>query len=255
MTDAAFGDAGRELVIEEYMVGEELSFFALIDGKTALPLVGAQDHKAVGDGDTGPNTGGMGAYSPAPALTEVLQAEITERIITPTVAGMAAEGTPFTGVLYAGLMLTDEGPRLLEYNVRFGDPECQVLMLRLRSDILPALVAACDGALDKFDLRWSDDAALTVVMATEGYPGAYAKGSEIRGLSAVSPEDAIVFHAGTMENNGRLLANGGRVLNVTASGATISEAQAKAYAAIEKIDWPESFCRRDIGWRAVARGA
>jgi phosphoribosylamine--glycine ligase len=255
MTDAAFGDAGRELVIEEYMVGEELSFFALIDGKTALPLVGAQDHKAVGDGDTGPNTGGMGAYSPAPALTEVLQAEITERIITPTVAGMAAEGTPFTGVLYAGLMLTDEGPKLLEYNVRFGDPECQVLMLRLRSDILPALVAACDGALDKFDLRWSDDAALTVVMATEGYPGAYAKGSEIRGLDAVSPEDAIVFHAGTMENNGRLLANGGRVLNITTSGATISEAQAKAYAAVEKIDWPESFCRRDIGWRAVARGA
>ena len=255
MTDSAFGDAGQELVIEECMAGEELSFFALVDGKTALPLVGAQDHKAVGDGDTGPNTGGMGAYSPAPALTEALQAEIMERVIAPTVDGMAAEGAPFTGVLYAGLMLTDEGPKLLEYNVRFGDPECQVLMVRLRSDILPALVAACDGMLDTFDLRWSDEAALTVVMAAEGYPGAYAKGSEIRGLDAVSPEDAIVFHAGTVSDDGRLLANGGRVLNVTASGATISEAQAKAYAAVDRIDWPEGFCRRDIGWRAVARNA
>jgi len=255
MTDSAFGDAGQELVIEECMVGEELSFFALVDGKTALPLVGAQDHKAVGDGDTGPNTGGMGAYSPAPALTEALQAQIMETIIAPTVAGMAAEGTPFTGVLYAGLMLTDEGPKLLEYNVRFGDPECQVLMLRLRSDILPALAAACDGVLDTFNLRWSDDAALTVVMATQGYPGDYAKGSEIRGLDAISPEDAIVFHAGTVSEDGRLLANGGRVLNVTASGATISEAQAKAYDAVDKIDWPEGFYRRDIGWRAVARGA
>jgi phosphoribosylamine--glycine ligase len=255
MTDSAFGDAGQELVIEECMVGEELSFFVLVDGKTALPLVGAQDHKAVGDGDTGPNTGGMGAYSPAPALTEALQAEIMERIITPTVEGMAAEGAPFTGVLYAGLMLTDEGPKLLEYNVRFGDPECQVLMVRLRSDILPALVAACDGMLETFDLRWSDDAALTVVMATEGYPGDYAKGSEIHGLDAVNPENAMVFHAGTVSENGRLLANGGRVLNVTASGATIGEAQAKAYAAVDQIDWPEGFCRRDIGWRAVARGA
>ncbi|MCZ6455565.1 MAG: phosphoribosylamine--glycine ligase [Alphaproteobacteria bacterium] len=255
MIDSAFGDAGHELIIEECMVGEELSFFALVDGRTALPLVGAQDHKAVGDGDTGPNTGGMGAYSPAPALTEALQAEIMERIIEPTVEGMAVEGAPFKGVLYAGLMLTDEGPKLLEYNVRFGDPECQVLMLRLRSDILPALVASCDGMLETFDLRWSDDAALTVVMATVGYPGAYAKGSEIRGLDAVSPENAIVFHAGTATENGRLLANGGRVLNVTASGATISEAQAKAYAAVDMIDWPEGFCRRDIGWRAVARGA
>ena len=255
MTDSAFGAAGQELVIEECMVGEELSFFALVDGKTALPLVGAQDHKAVGDGDTGPNTGGMGAYSPAPALTEALQADIMDRIISPTVAGMAAEGTPFTGVLYAGLMLTDEGPKLLEYNVRFGDPECQVLMLRLRSDILPALVASCDGMLATFDLRWSDDAALTVVMATSGYPGAYATGSEIRGLDVLSPEDAIVFHAGTVSQDGRLLANGGRVLNVTASGATIGEAQAKAYAAVDRIDWPEGFCRRDIGWRAVARGA
>jgi phosphoribosylamine--glycine ligase len=255
MIDSAFGDAGQELIIEECMVGEELSFFALVDGRTALPLVGAQDHKAVGDGDTGPNTGGMGAYSPAPALTEALQAEIMERIIEPTVEGMAAEGAPFKGVLYAGLMLTDDGPKLLEYNVRFGDPECQVLMLRLRSDILPALVASCDGMLETFDLRWSDDAALTVVMATVGYPGAYAKGSEIRGLDAVSPENAIVFHAGTAAENGRLLANGGRVLNVTASGATISEAQAKAYAAVDMIDWPEGFCRRDIGWRAVARGA
>ena len=255
MTDSAFGDAGQELVIEECMAGEELSFFALVDGKTALPLAGAQDHKAVGDGDTGPNTGGMGAYSPAPALTEALQAEIMDRIIAPTVAGMAAEGAPFTGVLYAGLMLTDEGPKLLEYNVRFGDPECQVLMVRLRSDILPALVAACDGVLGTFNLRWSDDAALTVVMATKGYPSAYAKGSEINGLDAITNDDAIVFHAGTVAEDGRLLANGGRVLNVTASGATIGEAQAKAYAAVDRIDWPEGFCRRDIGWRAVARGA
>ena len=255
MTDSAFGQAGQELVIEEFMAGEELSFFALVDGKTALPLVGAQDHKAVGDGDTGPNTGGMGAYSPAPALTETLQAEIMERIIAPTVEGMAAEGAPFKGVLYAGLMLTEEGPKLLEYNVRFGDPECQVLMLRLRSDILPALVASCDGVLDTFDLRWSDDAALTVVMAAVGYPGAYAKGSEIRGLDAISLEEAVVFHAGTLIEAGSLRANGGRVLNVTASGATISEAQAKAYAALEKIDWPEGFYRHDIGWRAVARGA
>ena len=257
MTDSAFGAAGQELVIEECMVGEELSFFALVDGKTALPLAGAQDHKAVGEGDNGPNTGGMGAYSPAPALTEALQAEIMERIISPTVEGMAAEGAPFTGVLYAGLMLTDEGPKLLEYNVRFGDPECQVLMVRLRSDILPALVAACDGMLEKFDLRWSEDATLTVVMAADGYPGTYARGSEIRGLEAIGPGDAIVFHAGTMfeegTENDRLLANGGRVLNVTASGATISEAQAKAYAAVDKIDWPDGFCRRDIGWRALAR--
>ncbi|MFT5182434.1 MAG: phosphoribosylamine--glycine ligase [Alphaproteobacteria bacterium] len=255
MTDSAFGQAGRELVIEEFMAGEELSFFVLVDGKTALPLVGAQDHKAVGDGDTGPNTGGMGAYSPAPALTEALQAEIMERIIAPTVEGMAAEGAPFKGVLYAGLMLTEEGPKLLEYNVRFGDPECQVLMLRLRSDILPALLASCDGVLDTFNLRWSDDAALTVVMAANGYPGAYAKGSEIRGLDAIGPDEAIVFHAGTKIEDGSLRANGGRVLNVTASGATIGEAQAKAYAALDRIDWPEGFCRRDIGWRAVARGA
>ena len=254
MTDAAFGAAGQELVIEECMIGEELSFFALVDGKTALPLAGAQDHKAVGEGDTGPNTGGMGAYSPAPALTEALQADIMERIIMPTVEGMANEGAPFKGVLYAGLMLTDEGPKLLEYNVRFGDPECQVLMVRLRSDILPALVAACDGVLETFDLRWSNDAALTVVMATNGYPGAYAKGSEIRGIDAISTGDAIVFHAGTVAENGRVLASGGRVLDVTASGATISEAQAKAYAAVDKIDWPDGFCRRDIGWRAVARG-
>ncbi len=253
MTDGAFGAAGQELVIEECLVGEELSFFALVDGKTALPLAGAQDHKAVGDGDTGPNTGGMGAYSPAPALTEALEADIMARIILPTVAGMAAEGMPFKGVLYAGLMLTEDGPKLLEYNVRFGDPECQVLMMRLRSDILPALVAACDGVLGTFNLRWSDDAALTVVMATQGYPGAYAKGSEIRGLDAVSPEDAIVFHAGTAMEGGRLVANGGRVLNITASGATIAEAQAKAYDAIDKIDWPEGFCRHDIGWRALAR--
>ena len=253
MTDSAYGSAGEELVIEERLIGEELSFFSLVDGKTALPLAGAQDHKAVGEGDTGPNTGGMGAYSPAPALTPALEAEIMERIIMPTVDGMAAEGTPFSGVLYAGLMLTDDGPKLLEYNVRFGDPECQVLMVRLRSDILPALAAACDGVLDTFDLRWADEAALTVVMATDGYPGSYAKGSEIRGLEAIGRDDAIVFHAGTAMEDGRLVANGGRVLNITASGATIGEAQAKAYEAVGRIDWPEGFCRRDIGWRAVGR--
>lgn len=255
MTGGAFGDAGQELVIEEFMAGEELSFFVLADGKSALPLAGAQDHKAVGDGDTGPNTGGMGAYSPAPALTEALQAEIMANIIMPTIESMAAEGAPFKGVLYAGLMLTESGPKLLEYNVRFGDPECQVLMMRLRSDILPALLASCDGVLDTFNLRWSDDAALTVVMASDGYPGAYAKGTEIRGLENITSDDAMVFHAGTAADAGKLLATGGRVLNVTATGATITEAQENAYAAVDKVDWPEGFCRRDIGWRAVARGA
>jgi phosphoribosylamine--glycine ligase len=253
MGDKAFGDAGAELVIEEFMAGEELSFFVIVDGETALPLAGAQDHKAVGDGDTGPNTGGMGAYSPAPSLTEDLQAKVMERIVGPTVRGMAADGHPYRGVLYAGLMLTDEGPKLLEYNVRFGDPECQVLMMRLRSDIVPALVAACDGVLESFDLRWSDEVALTVVLAANGYPGSYERGTEIGGLDAAADAGAVVFHAGTKADGGRVLANGGRVLNVTASGATITQAQANAYTAVDAIDWPDGFCRRDIGWRAVAR--
>ena len=252
--DRVFGAAGAEVVIEEFLEGEELSFFALVDGKTALPLASAQDHKRVGDGDTGPNTGGMGAYSPAPAATPVVESEIIGSIIRPTVAAMAREGKPFKGVLYAGIMLTSAGPKLLEYNVRFGDPECQVLCLRLKSDLLPALIASHDGLLDQFDLRWLPEAALTVVMAAKGYPGRYAKGSEIRGLEkAAKLQGVIVFHAGTKRaEDGRLLSDGGRVLNVTALGRTVAEAQARAYQAVDLIDWPEGFCRRDIGWRALA---
>jgi len=254
MTDNAFGEAGAELVVEEFLEGEELSFFVLTDGTNALPLAGAQDHKAVGEGDTGPNTGGMGAYSPAPSLTPELEELVMETIVMPTVHGMAADGSPYVGVLYAGLMLTKDGPKLLEYNVRFGDPECQVLMMRLRSDIVPALIASCDGVLKTFDLRWSDDAAMTVVLAANGYPGSYEKGSEIRGLDAAEATGAMVFHAGTKADGDRVLANGGRVLNVTATGTTIAEAQKNAYAAVDAIDWPGGFCRRDIGWRAVTPG-
>ena len=254
MTDNAFGEAGAELVVEEFLEGEELSFFVLTDGTNALPLAGAQDHKAVGEGDTGPNTGGMGAYSPAPSLTPELEELVIETIVMPTVHGMAADGAPYVGVLYAGLMLTKDGPKLLEYNVRFGDPECQVLMMRLRSDIVPALIASCDGVLKTFDLRWSDDAAMTVVLAANGYPGSYEKGSEIRGLDAAEATGAMVFHAGTKADGDRVLANGGRVLNVTATGTTIAEAQKNAYAAVDAIDWPGGFCRRDIGWRAVTPG-
>jgi phosphoribosylamine--glycine ligase len=254
MVGGAFGAAGAELVIEEYLEGEEASFFALVDGETALPLAGAQDHKRVGDGDTGPNTGGMGAYSPAPVLSEALSAEVMARIILPTVRGMKAEGRPYKGVLYAGLMVTPgQGVKLLEYNVRFGDPECQVLMMRLMSDLLPALIATTDGVLSSFDLRWYDEAALVVVMAAKGYPGVFKRGSEIRGLGdAAQNDDVMVFHAGTKAGpNGEVLANGGRVLGVTAIAPAIAEAQARAYQAVEKIDWPEGFCRRDIGWRAV----
>ena len=254
MTDNAFGEAGAELVVEEFLEGEELSFFVLTDGTNALPLAGAQDHKAVGEGDTGPNTGGMGAYSPAPSLTPELEELVMETIVMPTVHGMAADGAPYVGVLYAGLMLTKDGPKLLEYNVRFGDPECQVLMMRLRSDIVPALIASCDGVLKTFDLRWSDDAAMTVVLAANGYPGSYEKGTEIRGLDAAEATGAMVFHAGTKADGDRVLANGGRVLNVTATGTTIAEAQKNAYAAVDAIDWPGGFCRRDIGWRAVTPG-
>ena len=251
-----FGDAGAEVVIEEFLAGEEASFFALVDGETALPLASAQDHKRVGDGDTGPNTGGMGAYSPAPIVTEAMAETIMATIIEPTVAAMREEGRPYKGVLYAGLMIEDGQPRLLEYNVRFGDPECQVLMARLMSDLLPALIAARDGVLSSFDLRWYDRAALTVVMATDGYPGAYEKGSEIRGLDAADAlDDVTVFHAGTAREDGRVVATGGRVLGVTAMGDTIRDAQILAYRAVDQIDWPEGFCRRDIGWRAVARDA
>jgi len=251
----AFGDAGAEIVVEEFLEGEEVSVFAICDGISALTLAAAQDHKAVYDGDKGPNTGGMGAYSPAPVMTEALAAEIDETIIRRTMAAMQAEGCPFVGILYAGLMITKDGPKLIEYNVRFGDPECQVLMLRLRSDLLPALLAAADGIIDSFDLRWYDEAALCVVIATRGYPGAYDKGTEIKGLESIdADEDVKVFHAGTARaDDGRLLATGGRVLNVTALGATVREAQQNAYAAIDRIDWPNGFCRRDIGWRAVER--
>ncbi len=249
-----FGEAGNEVVVEEFLTGEEASFFALVDGSFALPLASAQDHKAVGDGDTGPNTGGMGAYSPAPIVTEDMAGVIMDSIITPTVKAMAEKGVPYKGVLYAGLMIAEGVPQLLEYNVRFGDPECQVLMMRLKSDLLPALVAAADGVLDRFDLRWFDDAALCVVMAAKGYPGAYDKDTEIRGLEAAAKVPGVtIFHAGTREADGRVLAAGGRVLNVTSRAATVARAQARAYQAVDLIDWPDGFCRRDIGWRAVDR--
>ena len=245
---------GAELVIEEFLVGEEVSFFVLSDGEHALPLATAQDHKRVFDGDKGPNTGGMGAYSPAPAMTPQLAARTLDEIITPTIRAMQQMGMPYRGVLYLGVMITADGPKLYEYNARFGDPETQVLMLRMKSDIVPALVASRDGMLKNFDLRWHDDAALTVVMAANGYPGAYAKGSVIEGLDAAAAIDGVeIFHAGTKRDGGRLLANGGRVLDVTALGRTVAEAQARAYAAVDRIRWPGGFCRRDIGWRAVQR--
>jgi phosphoribosylamine--glycine ligase len=253
LTGGQFGAAGAEVVVEEFLLGEEASFFALTDGETALPLASAQDHKRAHDGDRGPNTGGMGAYSPAPVVTEAVAGDIMARIVRPTIAAMAAEGRPFKGVLYAGLMLTAQGPKLLEYNVRFGDPECQVLCVRLMSDLLPALIASADGVLRSFHLRWYDHAALTVVMAAKGYPDAYQKGTEIRGLDhAAALRDVTIFHAGTKRSDdGRVLATGGRVLNVTATGKTIAEAQKRAYEAVDRIDWPDGFCRRDIGWRAI----
>lgn len=254
MFDGQFGAAGSEIVVEEFMLGEEASFFALCDGETVLPLATAQDHKRVGDGDVGPNTGGMGAYSPAPVMTDAMCEATMQRIILPTMRGMAAEGRPFKGVLYAGLMITDEGPKLIEYNVRFGDPECQPLMMRLKSDLLAGMIAARDGVLGTFDLRWRDDAALCVVMATNGYPGDYGKGSEIGNLAvAADLPDTVVFHAGTRTDGHRILAHGGRVLGVTALGADIATAQARAYQAVDLIDWPDGFARRDIGWRAVRR--
>jgi phosphoribosylamine--glycine ligase len=247
------GAAGATVLVEECLVGEEVSFFALCDGTTAIPLAAAQDHKRVGVGDTGPNTGGMGAYSPPPAFTDALRDEVMARIVRPTLAEMARRGAPFRGVLFAGLMLTAEGPRLIEFNVRFGDPECQALMVRLRSDLLPALLAACDGELADFDLRWAPLHSLVVVMAARGYPGAFAKGSEIRGLDRAARVPGVqVFHAGTARRaDGVLIATGGRVLGVTATGATLREARDAAYAAVDAIDWPGGFCRRDIGWRAL----
>jgi phosphoribosylamine--glycine ligase len=254
MFAGAFGDAGKEVVIEEFLDGEEASFFALTDGTHVLALAGAQDHKRAFDGDEGPNTGGMGAYSPAPVLTPDIERKVMARIVQPTVDAMRARGMLYQGALYAGLMIKDGEPRLIEYNCRFGDPECQVLMPRLKSDLLSALIAARDGVLGTFDLRWRNDAALTVVMAAKGYPGAYEKGSEIRGLDdAARVEGVEIFHAGTIAREGRIFANGGRVLNVCALGRNVREAQARAYEAVSRIDWPGGFYRRDIGWRAVAR--
>jgi phosphoribosylamine--glycine ligase len=254
MNDKAFGEAGNEVVIEEFLGGEEASFFALVDGKTAIAMGAAQDHKAVGDGDTGPNTGGMGAYSPAPIVTPAMAEEVMEKIIMPTVRGMEAEGRPFKGVLFAGLMIDAKGPKLLEFNVRFGDPECQALMARLDSDLLELLMATSQGRLDQVKVKWRDETALVVVMAAKGYPGNYLKNTEIKGLEAANQvEGAIVLHAGTKADGGRILATGGRVLGVTALGSTVKEAQSRAYQAVDRIDWPEGFCRRDIGWRAVKR--
>jgi len=248
--EARFGAAGAEIVVEECLQGEEASFFALVDGTNALPLAAAQDHKRVGDGDTGPNTGGMGAFSPAPLVTPAVEDMVMERIILPTVRAMHRDGRPFKGVLYAGLMLTEAGPQLLEYNVRFGDPECQVLMMRLRSDLMPALIATRDGILKEVDLRWYDEAALCVVMAARGYPDDPQRGSEIRGLdAAASDPETKIFHAGTRHDGDRLLADGGRVLGVTALGRDLGAARDRAYRAVDKIDWPEGFCRRDIGLR------
>jgi len=255
MFGGGLGERAWEIVIEDCLVGEEASFFTLCDGETAIPLVSAQDHKCVGDGDKGPNTGGMGAYSPAPVMTPAMEARVMDEIVLPTVRALKTIGAPYKGVLFAGLMITAQGPQLIEYNVRFGDPECQVLMLRLTSDLVAALIAARDGQLKNFDLRWSANAALTVVMATKGYPGAYGKGSVIEGLDAAAQVEGVeIFHAGTKADGTRILANGGRVLNVCALGASVREAQARAYRAIDRIRWPEGFCRRDIGWRAVARG-
>ena len=254
MFGGGLGEAGAEVVIEEYLEGEEASFFALCDGETAIPLVSAQDHKRVFDGDRGPNTGGMGAYSPVPVMTAEMERRAMDEFVLPTVAAMKEMGMPFTGVLYLGLMITASGPKLIEYNVRFGDPECQVLMLRLMSDIVPALLASAEGQLRNFDLRWFPDTALTVVMAAKGYPGSYGKGSVIEGLDAAAEVEGVeIFHAGTAEQGGRIVANGGRVLNVCALGKNAAEAQARAYAAVDRIRWPEGFCRRDIGWRAVGR--
>ena len=250
--DGAFGSAGAEVVIEAYLDGEEASFFCLCDGKNALALATAQDHKRVGEGDTGVNTGGMGAYSPAPVMTSEMIDRTMREIIEPTMRGMAESGYPFQGVFFAGLMITAKGPELIEYNVRFGDPECQVLMMRLKSDLLPLLLATADGTLDKIAAEWSEDPALTVVMASRGYPGSYDKNTPIASLPEAG-EGAKVFHAGTAIKDGKLVATGGRVLNVTAKGKTVGDAQKRAYALLDRVKWDNGFCRRDIGWQAIRR--
>jgi phosphoribosylamine--glycine ligase len=248
------GEAGGQIVVEEFLAGEEASFFALCDGDTAIALASAQDHKRAFDNDEGPNTGGMGAYSPAPVMTPAMARRAMDEIVTPTLGAMRQMGAPFRGVLFAGLMITAEGPKLIEFNVRFGDPECQVLMLRLMSDLVPALIAARDGMLKTFDLRWYDEVALTVVMAAKGYPGSYAKGSLIEGLEAAAAVDGVeIFHAGTRAEGGRILANGGRVLDICATAKSVKQARERAYAAVDRIRWPDGFCRRDIAWRAIER--
>ena len=252
MFDGSFGEAGAEVVIEEFMTGEEASYFILCDGENVLPIGTAQDHKRVGDGDTGPNTGGMGAYSPAPVLTDAIAQKAIDEIIRPTMAEMVRRGTPYQGILYAGLMIENGQPRLVEYNVRFGDPECQVLMMRLGAQVLDLLIAASEGRLNEVKPNWADDHAVTVVLAAKGYPDAYEKGTVIGGLDALQSDSMnMVFHAGTAERDGLIVANGGRVLNVTARGDSLAEAQQRAYAMVDKIDWADGFCRRDIGWRAL----
>jgi len=252
MEQGRLGAAGRSVVIEECLIGEEVSLFALCDGTTALALGAAQDHKRVGDGDIGPNTGGMGAYSPPPVFSEELAESAMERVVRPVLAELANQGTPFRGILFAGLMMTPEGGKLIEFNARFGDPECQALLLRLRSDLLPALLAACDGDLAHFSLQWRDEASIAVVMAARGYPGDPVKGTAIRGLErAAAVPGVTVFHAGTERLDGQLVANGGRVLTVCATGADLRTARDAAYRAVAAIDWPEGFCRHDIGWRAL----
>ena len=252
MFGGAFGGAGAEVVIEEFMQGEEASFFVLCDGKDVLPIGTAQDHKRVGEGDTGLNTGGMGAYSPAPVLTDAVIAKAMDEIVKPTMAEMAKRGTPFQGILFAGLMIENGQPRLVEYNVRFGDPECQVLMMRLGGQAFDLLHACAEGRLAEARVNWADDHAMTVVLAANGYPGSYEKGSVIGGLDGL-PEDSfhMMFHAGTTEKDGKITATGGRVLNATARGATLQEARDRAYAMVDQVTWPEGFCRRDIGWRAL----
>ena len=252
MFGGSFGAAGAEVVIEEFMEGEEASFFVLCDGDTVLPIGTAQDHKRVGDGDTGPNTGGMGAYSPAPVMTDAVTQAALDQIVQPTMDEMARRGTPYQGVLFVGLMIQDGAPRLVEYNVRFGDPECQVLMMRLGAQVLDLIQATADGRLDQMQVNWADDHALTVVLAVNGYPGSYEKGSVIGGLEGLTEDSKhMIFHAGTTRKGGQYTASGGRVLGVTARAASLPEAREQAYAMVDQIDWPEGFCRRDIGWRAL----
>jgi phosphoribosylamine--glycine ligase len=254
MIEGAFGAAGQQVIIEDFLEGEEASFFALVNGTRVVPLATAQDHKAAYDGDQGPNTGGMGAYSPAPVMTPTLIARVMDQIVYPTVTALESEHCPYAGVLYVGLMIGREGPKVLEFNARFGDPECQPILMRLKSDLLATLLACAEGRMDDIRLDWYPEPALTVVLATHGYPGHYPKGSEIRGIDQANAlEDVVVFHSGTRLDHRRVLADGGRVLGVTARGPTIAAAQRRAYEAVDRIVWPEGFCRRDIGWRAVAR--